>query len=222
MSIYHLDLPATDEWKKLKKERETDNHKSVQDYNGEEISIEELKVLYKLSEDGKCAILYDLYEDNMEFYGDGITVPFSSVYQGNIVAPAKTLFCNLTNTSGHRSSNGSWIQTYINNTRKKAIDCCSDGKTYNKDCEIIGYNICNNKYCKCYNFSHNLVGAHIYVPNLNNSSYVGIVPLCDCHNKQNECFMKFKEDTCIMLIDYKINHNVYQSYIDKIEGVKNE
>ncbi|MGN0424907.1 MAG: hypothetical protein ACI4FY_06250 [Acetatifactor sp.] len=222
MSIYHLDLPATDEWKKLKKERETDKHKSVQDYDGEEISIEELKVLYKLSEDGKCAILYDLYEDNMEFYGDGITVPFSSVYQGKIERPAGTRFKNIVGTSLHKLSGESWICAYDRVTNMFTLACCSDGNTYINN-YIYKQNICNNKFCECHKFRHNLVGAHVYVQGVDNSCYAGIVPLCDCHNKQNDCYMKFIRNTLVMLIDYKINQNVYQSYIDKIEGeVKNE
>lgn len=204
MSIRFLNLPATEAWKEMMKERKTSKLKDV---SGKELDVEELKVIYKLKEDGKEAVLYDFYEEGMEFEGDGIVVPLSSTYNGTLTYMAGTRFVNVIGSSGDPMGNhehGSWIALYEFITRQSGNVCYSDGNLY-KNGQIEYANLCP------YN-NNRIIGGHVIIgsnyPNAwepNPGDAVGIVPICQRHNKLDSGYMQLRNESKVVMLNYTVD-----------------
>lgn len=208
MSIRFLNLPATEAWKEMMKERKTSK---LKDASGKELDVEELKVIYKLKEDGKGAVLYDFYEEGMEFEGDGIVVPFSSTLKGVIMGVQGTPFVNVKGSSedlvgGH---NGTWISVYAFVTHQPTDHCYTDGKRY----EINENHMEEFERVVCENGRGNIAGGHIIIGSNNTESaypkdndIVGIVPICKSHNGLKNGYMRLGNNSLIVLLNYTISN----------------
>lgn len=203
MSIRFLNLPATEAWKEMMKERKTSK---FQVDEGKELDVEELKVIYKVKEDGESAVLYDLYDESSSVSDNCVVVSFSSVYCGIYLAQMGEGFVNVPDTSNDKpKGGGSWLNFYWAITGIEPTTCSSDGNTY-QNSQVNKNAICNNKFCPVCRNKYNLVGAHIQTEN--NLNVIGIVPLCDMHNHQKDSYMIFKSNTVVVQICEEVNLDV--------------
>lgn len=240
MSLYFLELPPTEGWKKMISERERIINSTATSMEQESDMLDEYKVLYRLSEDGKSAFLFDLYDEGIEIEGNGIVVPLSSTivdvrnyYQG-------TKFVNVIGSTGDTPHlmNGarvskSWLKVYNQMTKNNNNICYTDHNFYDKN----GYYMnkkCNNNPCSYCNNTQNLVGGHIIIGEYNEAfnpitslmqGYnldIGILPICNAHNKHNNGFMRLGSQAKVMMINYRIDYVVYKSELEKVRNGLNE
>lgn len=234
MSIINVNLPATDAWKELMKGRVSHKLKDFMG-TGKDVDIEDVKILYKLSEDGERATLYDIYLEGMKYEGDGIAVPLTSTFKYNKTLAAETKIVNVVGSSrdtmGNSDCNSGWIYLYKFITGKDADICCTDGKIYEIgqfSNEIYRAENCNAnfQYNKC-----RVVGGHVIIANMTDgmeqegakyneasvpdfNDVVAIMPICDTHNNNNHSYMVVKKETQAVVLNYYLRKNIYQNYIN--------
>lgn len=236
MGIINVNLPATDEWKELMKRRTSHKLKDFMGI-GKDMDIEDVKILYKLSEDGERATLYDIYKDGMKLEGDGIVVPLSSIYKGDTVLDRGKQIVNVINskndTIGLTNYSGPWIAVYSFITGSDAKICCTDGKAYyEKKPEVLAEcnaNLINGNHKNCL-----IHGGHVIIgwistngtwelgtvydiakePDAND--LVAIMPICPAHNNhwRNQFYMIVGRDTPAVVITYTVSRTVFKNYIN--------
>lgn len=239
MSLYFLELPPTEGWKKIISERKRNLNSMTPSKQQESDSIDEYKVVYKLSEDGKRASLFDLYGEGIELEGDGIVVPLSSTIMDVENYYPETQFVNVKGSSTDKPSRKyfvdapqSWLDAYHKCTGEEENDCYTDGNFYYGKDHVVDKR-CNNVPCECCNNSQNLVGGHIIIgkykmafdPKRSKSSgnlVIGILPICNAHNKYDNGYMKLGRKAAVMLLNYYINDTIYGSELEKVRNGSNE
>lgn len=234
MSIINVNLPATDAWKELMKRRVSHKLKDFMG-TGKDVDIEDVKILYKLSEDGERATLYDIYLEGMKYEGDGIAVPLTSTFKYNKTLAAGTKIVNVlgssTDTMGNSNCNSGWIYLYKFITGRDANKCCTDGEIYKTG--QFGNEIYPAKNCNAIvqNNECTVVGGHVIigymsygneqagakyneanVPDLDD--VVAIMPICATHNKNDHSYMVVKNDTQAVILNYYLTKNIYQNYFN--------
>lgn len=239
MSIINVNLPATDAWKELMERRASHKFKDFMG-TGKDMDIEDVKILYKLSEDGEKATLYDIYKDGMKLEGDGIVVPLSSTYNTCVNLCRGTKIVNVKNSSkdilGTTTGKVSWIGIYEFITGTFRNNCCTDG---------MEYFIENNqgtrdevRHCNFNSMDENdidkTVGGHVIVGYFDNNGnayrntkynvavepdsddIVGIMPICSAHNnyqKDDKCMVTGRT-TPVVILNYVVSRNIYKDYIN--------
>lgn len=235
MGIVNVNLPATDAWKELMKQRTSHNLKGLLGNDGENMNIEDVKLLYKLSEDGEYATLYDVYEEGMEIER-GIVVPLSSTYRGTGNIPKMTKIVNVVGSSddtvGNTNYKNGWLAIYKFITGIDTNICCTDGRSYSGDRNNGNCNIVNN--CNANTGDENCMmhGGHVIIGRVqngvvylganyniavkpNDNDIVAIMPICAAHNNhwRDNSYMIVGKDTLAVAINYTLGKNVFQNYI---------
>lgn len=240
MGIINVNLPATDAWKELMKRRTSHRLKDFMG-TGKDIDIEDVKILYKLSEDGERATLYDIYKDGMKLEGDGIVVPLSSTFEKVLEIKAGTKFVNVVGSTGDKldnvNSNCTWIQIYEQITQTENNRCCTNGMEYTvtgNQCFWDEVRHCNFDSTNEEEIRKKTIGGHVIVgyTDNNNNEYigakqnhadipkkndtVGILPICSAHNNYH------RDKNCMItgiavkavIIKYLVDRTVFKNYIN--------
>lgn len=238
MGIVNVNLPATDAWKELMKQRRSHNLKGLLGNDGENMNIEDVKLLYKLSEDGEYATLYDVYEEGMEIER-GIVVPLSSTYMGKYDVSKDTKIVNVDGSSedtvGNTDCHYGWIAIYRFITENDTNRCCTDGYTYKvRNNYVLPNNLqkCNANPIDIHNMNCRVLGGHVIVGHIQNgeiiakvnyneaeipaaNDIVAIMPICYAHNnyRHNDSYMIVRETTPAVVLNYTLGRNAFQNYI---------
>lgn len=216
MAIYHLDLPQTVAWEKLINERKESKTLGIARLGSDLIDVEKMRLIYKVCEGKKEARLYGIYEEGMDFEGDGIVVPLSSSLNDLYDLPQGTRFVNVIGSSydkaGSGTHTGSWIAIYDFVTNSNSTHCCTDGFVY------YNVNSRSNKVC-----DNSVVGGHVIlgentqpkVPNLWET--VGLLPICSKHNSPIICdgYMLTGCEIPFVKINYTLREYVYKDVLMK-------
>lgn len=220
MAIYHLDLPQTVAWEKLINERKESKTLGITRLGSDLIDVEKMRLIYKVCEGKKEARLYGIYEEGMDFEGDGIVVPLSSSLNEYYDLPQGTQFVNVIGSSndkaGRGTHEGSWIAIYDFVTNGNSTECCTDHKVY--------YGSKDNPLCKSgFKCSDFVVGGHVIlgentqpkVPNLWET--VGLLPICSNHNspRERDGYMLTGCEIPFVEIDYTLREYVYKDVLMK-------
>ena len=220
MAIYHLDLPQTETWEKLINERKESKTLGITRLGSELVDVEKMRLIYKVCEGEKEARLYGIYEDGMDFEGDGIVVPLSSSLQEVYDLEKRTQFVNVigssNDTAGRGTHEGSWIAIYDFVTNGNSTKCCTDHKVY--------YGSKDNPLCKSgFKCSDSVVGGHVIlgentqpkVPNPRET--VGLLPICSKHNSPIICdgYMLTRCKIPFVKINYTLSEYVYKDVLMK-------
>lgn len=236
MGIVNVNLPATDAWKELMKQRTSHNLKGLMGNDGENMNIEDVKLLYKLSEDGEYATLYDVYEEGMEIER-GIVVPLSSTYQSTQSVLAGTKIVNVLGSSkdriGTAGHKGNWIAIYRFITEEEADKCCTNGyvyQNYNNGVLEEEVNGCNANSYDLFVTKYKIHGGHVIIGDLSDeieykgakydtarkpksSDVVAIMPICQEHNNKVDWYMIVGKNTPAVVLNYTLGRKVFKDYI---------
>lgn len=239
MGIVNVNLPATDAWKELMKQRTSHNLKGLMGNDGENMNIEDVKLLYKLSEDGEYATLCDVYEEGMETEG-GIVVPLSSTYRGIREVLEKTRIVNVAGSSNDTVGNTNykigWLVIYKFITGIDTNICCTDGYEYSGDDNIDNNMIWEREVDNCNANTRDencmMHGGHVIIGYNKNGVYyagakycnaekptaddiVAIMPICAAHNNhwKNDSYMIVGKNTPAVVLNYTLGRKVFKDYI---------
>lgn len=238
MGIVNVNLPATDAWKELMKQRTSHNLKGVMGKDEENMNIEDVKLLYKLSEDGEYATLYDVYEEGMEIER-GIVVPLSSTYKRTDTVQAGTKIVNVIGSSNDRIGTavhkGNWIAIYRFITEEEADKCCTNGyvyQNYNNSVREEEVNGCNANSYDLFITKYKIEGGHVIIGKLSDGTeytgakydtaskpksddVVAIMPICYAHNNwhHNDSYMIVGKNTLAVVLNYTLGRKVFKDYI---------
>ena len=216
MAIYHLDLPQTVAWEKLINERKESKTLGITRLGSDLIDVEKMRLIYKVCEGKKEARLYGIYEEGMDFEGDGIVVPLSSSLNAYYDLPQGPRFVNVIgssyDTAGSGTHKGSWIAIYDFVTKGNSTHCCTDGCVY--------YSVNSRQDDVCDN---SVVGGHVILgnnkqPKVPNSwETVGLLPICSNHNSPRKCngYMLTGCKIPFVEIDYTLREYVYKDVLVK-------
>lgn len=215
MAIYHLDLPQTVAWEKLINERKESKTLGITRLGSDLIDVEKMRLIYKVCEGEKEARLYGIYEDGMDFEGDGIVVPLSSSLECIIWLGPGTKFVNVDGSSndmpGSGTHKGSWIAIYDFVTNGNSTHCCTDGYAY-YDNGSYEKDVCNNFVVG----GHVILGDYTQPKVPNPGEIVGLLPICPKHN--STYFRGYMLTGCkipFVKIKYTLSEYVYKDVLMK-------
>lgn len=220
MAIYHLDLPQTEAWEKLINERKESKTLGITRPGSELVDVEKMRLIYKVCEGEKEARLYGIYEDGMDFEGDGIVVPLSSSFKGVYDLEKETQFVNVIgssyDTAGSGTHKGSWIAIYDFVTNGNSTECCTDHE--------VNYGCKDNPMRKGdFECSDSVVGGHVIIGDYTEQrvpvkkDIVGLLPICRNHNSPRKCdgYMLTGCKIPFVQIDYTLREYVYKDVLMK-------
>lgn len=193
------------------------------DENGNEI-----KVVYRLSENKQTATLYDFYYEGSEYLDTDLIVPLSWTDTGETQTWNRgTWFRNVKCSSKDKEkprgfSKKSWLKFYeakVNNfqlvTRSYEFDwVVPDGGITQKG----GY--CNSSFCIHCKNQKNIIGGHVYLGHeeQDHPEKVAILPICKNHNTRSDNgkgpglgFYMVLDVACnVPIIKWKIEKDVFE------------